>query len=151
MVKRIGFPKGYLAFFVHDEHRPFADSGHRCSFSQNPELLGDFAVGIKVGAHRQAHHADVFFLPRDVAEQGIGAYVQNLGIERGELLKLGVERRQLRCSSRRPVQGMKRHYHVLLSAKITELYFQLPFAFNRGQFEIGREVTNLKCHNISMP
>ena len=97
------------------------------------------------------HGANFMLLPGKMAVNRVCAYVQDLGIERGELLKLGVERRQLRCSSRRPVQGMKRHYHVLLSAKITELYFQLPFAFNRGQFEIGREVTNLKCHNISMP
>ena len=151
LVQGIGFSKSYFALFVHDEDRSLADSGHGRRSAQKPELLRDFTMRIKIRTHGEAHHADVFLLPRDMTNEGVCAYVQNLGIERGELLKLGVERRQLRCSSRRPVQGMKRHYHVPLSAKITELYFQPPFAFNRGQFEIGREVTNLKCHNISMP
>jgi hypothetical protein len=83
-----------------------------------------------------------------MAEEGICAYVQNLGIERGELLQLGVERRQLRGSSWGPVQRMKCHYHAFFPAKITELHSQRPFALDRGQFEIGCEVTNFQGHKL---
>jgi len=67
------------------------------------------------------HRADVMLLPGDVAVNRICAYVQNLGIERGELFAIRVERRQLLSSSRSPVERMKAHYHVLLPAKIAEL------------------------------
>jgi hypothetical protein len=83
-----------------------------------------------------------------VAEEGICAYVQNLGIERGELLQLGIERRQLRGSSWGPIQRMKCHYHAFFPAKITELHSQRPFALDRGQFEIGREVTYFQGHKL---
>src|SRR5437870_8224670 len=77
---------------------------------------------IKVRAQRKVHRADIFLLPRNMAENRICAYVQNLGMERGELLPGGVERRQLRRSSGCPVQRMKRQYNVLLAAKIAELH-----------------------------
>jgi hypothetical protein len=41
------------------------------------------------------HEANVFLLPGNVAYEGIGANVQDLGIERGELFEFRVERRQL--------------------------------------------------------
>jgi hypothetical protein len=56
-----------------------------------------------------------------MAVNRIWAYVQDLGIERGELLAVRVERRQLFSSSRSPVQRMKGHYHMFLPTKITEL------------------------------
>jgi len=67
------------------------------------------------------HSADVMLLPGDMAVNRVCAYVQNLGIERGELLAIRVERRQLLPSSRSPVQGMKAHHHMFLSTKIAEL------------------------------
>src|SRR5207247_11136001 len=75
---------------------------------------------IKVRAQRKMHRSDIFLLPRNVAENRICAYVQNLGIERGELLPGGVERRQLRRSSGCPVQRMKCQNDVLLATKIAE-------------------------------
>ena len=55
------------------------------------------------------HSSDGVFLPGEMAINRICAYVQDLGIERGELLTVGVERRQLFPSSRGPVQGMESH------------------------------------------
>jgi hypothetical protein len=60
-------------------------------------------------------------LPCKMAVNGVCAYVQNLGIERGELLAIRVERRQLFSSSRGPIERMKCDYHVFLPAKIGEL------------------------------
>ena len=150
LVERVGLSESYFAFLIDNEYCPFADSGHRRGISQDPEFPRNFAMGIKIRAHREAHHADVFFLPCDMAQQGVGAYVQNLGIERSELLQLGVERRKLRRSSRSPVQRMKCHYHVLLAAKITELHFQPPFALDRGQLEIRCQIANFQGHNLSL-
>ena len=69
------------------------------------------------------HRTNRMLLPRNVAVNGISAYVQNLGIERGELLAIRVERRQLLSSSRGPVQRMKSHKNIFLAAEITELDF----------------------------
>jgi hypothetical protein len=60
-------------------------------------------------------------LPGKMAVYRICAYVQDLGIERGELLAIRVERRQLLPSSRSPIQRMKGHQHMFLPAKIAEL------------------------------
>jgi hypothetical protein len=67
------------------------------------------------------HCPDFMLLPGKMAVNRVCAYVQDLGIERGELLEIGVERRQLFSSSRSPIQGMEAHYNVLLPAKIAEL------------------------------
>lgn len=69
------------------------------------------------------HRADGMLLPCDMAVDRISAYVQDLGIERGELLAIGVERRQLLSSSRGPVQRMKGHQNIFLTVIITELDF----------------------------
>jgi hypothetical protein len=69
------------------------------------------------------HRSDGVALPGDVAVYRISAYVQNLGIERGELLAIRVERRQLFSSSRRPVQRMKSHKNIFLATEITKLDF----------------------------
>jgi hypothetical protein len=94
------------------------------------------------------HRADVFILPRDMAENRICAYVQNLGIERGELLLCGVERRQLGGSSGCPVQRVKRQDDVLLAPEIVELHSKFPLSFHRRQLKIRRRVSNPQCHRL---
>src|SRR2546426_5497330 len=47
---------------------------------------GHLPMRIKIRAQRQVHRPDFLLLPRHVTEDGICAYVQDLGIERGELL-----------------------------------------------------------------
>src|SRR5207247_2085452 len=98
---------------------------------------------IKVRAQRKVHGADIFLLPRNMAENRICAYVQNLGIERGELLPGGVEGRQLRRSSGRPVQRMKRQHNVLFAAQIAELHSKFPLSFDCGKLKIRRRVSLL--------
>jgi hypothetical protein len=85
--------------------------------------LGDRCMGIKIRTHGKMHRTNGMLLPGNVAVNGISAYVQNLGIERGELLAIRVERRQLLPSSRGPVQRMKSHKNIFLTAEITELDF----------------------------
>ena len=103
---------------------------------------------IKVRAQRKVHGADIFLLPRNMAENRICAYVQNLGIERGELLPGGVERRQLRGSSGRPVQRMKRQYNMLLAAEIAQPYPKLPFSLGRGQIKLRGGISNPQWHRL---
>ena len=67
------------------------------------------------------HGPNVVLLPGKMAVDRVGAYVQNLGIERGELLKTRVERRQLLPSSRGPVQRVEGHDYMFLPAKIAKL------------------------------
>src|SRR5207245_11082984 len=107
---------------IDDECRPFADSRDGRTLPQNAVFLRDLPMRIKVRAQRKMHRPDIFLLPSNMAENRICAYVQNLGIERGELLPGGVERRQLRRSSGCPVQRMKCQYNVLFDAKVTELH-----------------------------
>ncbi len=102
---------------------------------------------IKVRAQRKVHGADIFLLPRNMAENRICAYVQDLGIERGELLPGGVERRQLRRSSGRPVQRMKCQYNVLFAAKVTELHSKFLFSLDCRQITIRRRIPNLEWHS----
>jgi hypothetical protein len=64
-------------------------------------------VRIKIGTHGKMHCPDGMLLPGKMAVNRICAYVQDLGIERGELLAIRVERRQLLPSSRGPIQRMK--------------------------------------------
>ena|ERR1700686_3334098 len=96
------------------------------------------------------HGPDGMLLPRNVAVNGVSAYVQNLGIERGELLAIGVERRQLFPSSRRPIQRMKSHQNIFLAAEIAELDFCALITFDCWQFEVGCSIANLQCH-VSIP
>ena len=102
---------------------------------------------IEVRAQWKMHRSDIFLLPRDVAKNRICAYVQNLGIERGELLLCGVERRQLRRSSGCPVQRMKRQDDVLLAPEIVELHSKFPLSFHRRQLKIRRRVSDLEWHS----
>src|SRR5437667_11529102 len=102
---------------------------------------------IKVRAQRKMHRSDIFLLPRNVAENRICAYVQNLGIERGELLPGGVERRQLRRSSGCPVQRMKRQYNVLLAAKIAELHSKFSLPFHCRHLKLRCRIPDLEWHS----
>jgi len=95
------------------------------------------------------HGADVVFLPSHVAIQAINADVQNLGIKRGELFAVAVERRHLLSSSRRPVQRMKTDDDVLLSAKVAEANPDARLAFHCWQVEIWCNVPNLQNHAVS--
>src|SRR5437764_14111823 len=102
---------------------------------------------IKVRAQRKVHGADIFLLPRNMAENRICAYVQNLGIERGELLPGGVERRQLRRSSVCPIPRLKRQNDVLLATKIAELHSKFPLPFHCRQLTMRRRGSNLEWHS----
>src|SRR5438094_10053382 len=106
---------------------------------------------IKVRAQRKMHRPDIFLLPRNVAENRICAYVQNLGIERGELLPGGVERRQLRRSSECPVQRMKRQIDVLLATTIAEPHSKFSLSFYCRQLRTGRRVSTREWPSSTLP
>jgi hypothetical protein len=95
------------------------------------------------------HRFDVVLLPGDVAINCVDADVQDLGIKRGELLAVAIERRQLLGSSGRPVQRMKTNHHVLLAAKIAEPDSDARFSLNGGKVKIRRHVSNFQRHNFS--
>jgi hypothetical protein len=88
------------------------------------------------------HGADIVFLPRQMAVKRVYADVQDLGIKRGELLAVAIERRQLFRSSRRPVQRMKADDHMLLPAKITQPHPDARVAFHCRQIKVRRHVSN---------
>ena len=142
LVQRIHFCKDDLPALVDDEYRSFANAGNWRTFSQDPERLSHFTMGIKIRAHRQVHRPDFFFLPGYVAEDRICAYVQDLGIERGKLLAIRVESRQLRRSSWGPVQRMKSHHHMSLPAKITQPDLDLSLALHCGQLKVRGHIPN---------
>src|SRR5207244_11357806 len=106
---------------------------------------------IKVRAQRKMHRPDIFLLPSNMAENRICAYVQNLGIERGELLPGAVERRQLRRSSGCPVQRMKCQYNVLFAAKVTELHSKFSFSLDCRQITIRPSLPNLEARSCTRP
>lgn len=93
------------------------------------------------------HGADIVLLPRHVAIKSIYADVQNLGIKRGELFAIAIERRQLLGSSRCPVQQMKADYHMLLPAKIAQPDSRPQISIHRRQLEVRRHVSNFQRHS----
>src|SRR5579872_3381491 len=106
---------------------------------------------IEVRAHGEVHGADFVLLPAFVAVNRIYANVQDLGIKRGELLPVGVERRQLLSSSRGPVERMERHYNIFLSAIVAEPDLELAFALDCRQLEIRRRFADLQWHSGDSP
>ena len=95
------------------------------------------------------HGADVVLLPGDVAIKGVYTDVQNLGIKRGELLAVAVERRQLLGSGRSPVQRMKTDHYIFLAAKIAEPDSGARLSFDCGKIEVRGHVSNLQRHTFS--
>jgi len=118
LIEWIDFREGNFSAFIHDERRPLADARYRRPIPKNSKRPCHFTMRIEIRAQRNLHHADFFLLPRNVTDDRVCAYVQDLGIKRGELLPVGVERRHLRGSSRCPVKRMKPDHHVLLASKI---------------------------------
>src|SRR5579872_6592744 len=106
---------------------------------------------IEVRAHGEVHGADFVLLPAFVAVNRIYANVQDLGIKRGELLPVGVERRQLLPSSRGPVDRMERHHNIFLSAIVAEPNLKLAFALDCRQLEIRRRFADLQWHSGDSP
>src|SRR5262249_43092451 len=136
---------------LHDKDGSLADSRRRGTLSQNAEGPSDFRMGIEIRAHGEVHDADFLFLPCKMAVNRIYAYVQNLGIQRGELLAVRVERRHLLRSSRRPVQRMEAHHDVFFASKITKLYLQSQFVFNRGQLKVRGHIAYFQWHALRLP
>jgi hypothetical protein len=95
------------------------------------------------------HRPDVIFLPGDVAIKRVYTDVQDLGIKRGELLAVAIERRQLLRSSRSPVQGMEADDHIFLSPKITQPDSDTLLSFDGGEIKVWGHVSNFQRHNFS--
>ena len=123
--------------FIYYECCPLADPGEWRAFAHNAECLGYLGVGIKIGTHGEMHGPDGMLLPGEMAVDRIGAYVQDLDIERGELLTIGVERRQLFTSSRGPIQRMKSDQHIFFPRKSLSLTFSRCSPSTAGSSKSG--------------
>jgi len=102
--------------------------------------------GKKFGAHGNFHHANIFFLPGNVAGNGIGADVQNLGIQVRELLPARIEFRDLGGSGRSPIQGMESDHDALFAKIIAQAEFELALAGDCRQREVGCGITCFESH-----
>src|SRR4051812_34128398 len=60
--------EGDLPFFINHEDGAVGDAWDGVACAQHAELLGDAAVREEVAAQRVIENPDIFFLPRDVAE-----------------------------------------------------------------------------------
>ena len=68
--------------------------------------------------------------------------------KRGEFLPVGIECRHLRRASRRPVQRMEAHHHIVLAQIVAEFYLYMLFALHRRQLEIRGRVSDLQRHDF---
>jgi hypothetical protein len=100
----------------------------------------------KIGAHGNFHHANIFFLPGNVAGNGIGADVQNLGIQVRELLPARIEFRDLGGSGRSPIQGMESDHDALFAKIVAQAEFELVLAGDCRQREVGCGITCFESH-----
>ncbi len=116
LAKLIDFREGNLSLFVYNDHGPFADAGQGRSFAKNAVGLGYASMRIEVAHQGITQHPDGFFLPGDMAEDGINANAHDLGIEAGEFIKIVVDRRHLGGSSRAPIQHIEGQDEVFLAA-----------------------------------
>jgi len=148
VIERVDFGENDQAVLVDDEGSPFADAGEGRALAKDSEGTSYCAVRIEIGTGRDANRSELFLEPRGVAGERVNADVQNLGIERGELLQSGVEHRQLGGSSRRPVERVKGDHDILLATKVAELNANLAVAVNGGKVEVGGEISYLQGHGI---
>jgi hypothetical protein len=143
LVDGIDLGKGDLACRIHDERGALADAGNRRPFAQDAEFARHFGMWIEIGTHCHLDRSDFIFSPCDVAVDRIYADVQNLGIERRELLFSGIEFGHLRRSSRSPVERMKRHDQILAAQIVARAHNDPPLASYSRELEIGREIASL--------
>jgi hypothetical protein len=103
LVKRINFRPSNPSFFVNNKDSALTDAWDGSRFPKNSELSRYGTMRKKIGAHGNFHHSNIFFLPGNMAGNGIGADVQNLGIQIRELLPARIEFRDLGGSGRSPI------------------------------------------------
>lgn len=116
LAKLIDFREGNFALLVHDDHGPFADAGQGRTFAKNAVGFGHASMRIEVAYQGITQHPDGFFLPGNMAEDGINANAHDLGIKAGELIEIVVKRRHLGGSSRAPIQRIEGQHEVFLAA-----------------------------------
>lgn len=116
LAKLIDFREGNFALLIYDDHGPFTDAGQGRPFAENAVGFGHASMRIEVAHQGITQDPDGFFLPGDVAENGINANAHDLGIETGELIEIVVERRHLGGSSRTPIQRIEGQHEVFLAA-----------------------------------
>jgi hypothetical protein len=81
-----------------------------------------------------------------MAANGIGADVQNLGIQIRELLPAGIEFRDLGGSGRSPIQRMKSNHDALFAKIVAQAEFELVLAGDCRQREVGCGITCFESH-----
>jgi hypothetical protein len=95
----------------------------------------------EVAAQRKIHPSNIFFLPSDVAGNGINANAHDLGIVSGEFFNIQVRRRNLSASGRCPVEGIEDQNHVPSAFEVAEPESSFAVAQHRWQLKIGGHFT----------
>ena len=72
----------------------------------------------------------------------------NLGVQGGEFLPVGIERRHLRRAGRRPVQRVEAHHHMVLSQIIAEFYLYMLLALHRRQLKVRGSIPYFQRHDF---
>jgi len=98
-------------------------------------------VGPAVRGERKSKTAQRL-LKSDMAENGIGAYAHDLGVEVGKAGEIRLDSRQFVLSNRCKVKGVEANHHVL-AAIGGKLKFALGRTCRRTEPEIRRWVSDL--------
>ena len=61
---------------------------------------------------------------------------------------VGIERRHLRRASRRPVQRVEAHHHMVLSQIIAEFYLYMLLALHRRQLKVRGSIPYFQRHDF---
>lgn len=138
--------EGDFSILIDDEGGAFADAGYGRAFAENSEFASDFGVGIEVGTQGNLDGANFFLAPGRVAEDGVNADVQNLGIKRLELFATGIEFGHLAGSSRGPVEGVEGDDQILGSEIVARADDDFVLARHRGKLELRGGIANLQGH-----
>ena len=148
LVQRVDLGKSNDALLIDDKGGAFGNAGHGGTLSQNPEFLSDFPVRKEIGTERNFEHAYFFFLPGDVADEGICTDAQDLGIQGRKLGSHRVEFGQLGSSSRGPIEGMKSNDQNLSSKVLPGAYPDFLFPDDSGEVKVGGTLSDTKWHTL---
>ena len=106
--------KGNLAFFVDDENCPFANT---IALPVSPEFPSHVPFGFEI-AQEIVGKSTKALGPCCITRHAINGNAQNLSIIAFKAIEVGLVRRHLRGSNRRPGQRVKRQHHVVLATEV---------------------------------
>ncbi len=105
---------GELAFFIDNKKSTLADA---VAVAIGAVLFCDFSLRMKV-AQEIVRKSTEALGPGGVARDAVNRYTQDLGIIAFEAFEVGLVRRHLRRSDRRPGQRIKRQHYIVLATEV---------------------------------